>query len=380
MIRRLLLFAAWGLGLPACIAAPPSFAAPSNDRVVIFVPGYRGSFLREEAGARALIWLTPAGGLSTGDTSLALDFVGRREDKRHGPLTADGPMTRITAVPLLYAVDAYLPWMNAAKEAGLDFVPFGYDWRRDIREPSARLCETIAALARPRRKVSLVGHSMGGLVTLHCLRTASAVVRQTVERVVFVGVPFRGGPGILDDLTLGTASGRNTALMSAPALFTFASSWQLLPLGGDFFEGPGQLRPQIDLQDPGTWTGRGWSVFSDRTLAVEPRYLAQLSALLKARADLWSILGDAPDAPFPWKAMAVIGKGRPTPVAWPVDSSGNVDLHHPITGDGDGTVATARSKPPSPIAFVEVETDVEHSQMLNAPGVQQVVIDFLRRP
>lgn len=365
--------------LPGCVAAPPRFNAPTSDRVVLFIPGYRGSFLREEAGAKRLAWISPVDGLSKGDTSLALDFVGRRDDKRFGPLVEDGPMTRLTAVPLFYSVDSYLPWLEAAKDSGLDFVPFGYDWRRDIRQPAQRLCDTIERLARPGRKIALVGHSMGGLITLRCLRTASPAVRAAVDRVVFVGTPFRGGPGMLDDLSTGTRSASNTALMSVEALFTFTASWQLLPLTGDFFLRGGQ--PQsVDLQSRDTWLTRGWSVFRDSTLKGDPAYLAQLDALLAARAELWASLADAPQEPFPWKAMAVIGSGRPTTVGWPIDAQGAVDLANPVMGDGDGSVATSRAYPPAPISAIEVQTDAEHSVLLNDRGVQRVVLEFLARP
>lgn len=367
------------LVLSGCVAASPRFDEPSSDRVIVFVPGYRGSFLREEAGEHRLAWISPGAGLTQGDTSLALDFVGRRDDKRFGPLVPDGPMTRLTAVPLIYAVDAYLPWLEAAKDSGLDFVPLGYDWRRDIRDSAQRLCQTIEKLLRPGRKISLVGHSMGGLVTLRCLRTANAAIREAIDKVVFVGVPFGGGPGMLDDLSAGTPSARNTALMSVEALFTFPSSWQLLPPQGDFFFRDGQ-RSSIDLQSAQTWLDRSWSVFRDPALKTDRAYLAQLDALLAARRELWASLGDAPAEPFPWKAMVVIGKGRSTTVGWGVDAQGTVDLSRALLGDGDGSVATDRAHPPVPISAIEVQTDAEHIGLLNDRGVQRVVLDFLARP
>ncbi|MDX2010218.1 MAG: alpha/beta hydrolase [Myxococcaceae bacterium] len=357
-----------------CIAPQPVLLPPQGDEVTVFLHGYRASFLATESGE--LAYVTPGQGLSKGDRSLAFSFAGQREFAKYGPLHVVGPLTRLTAIPFFLDLDPYASWMDWAKTALPGFQVYAYDWRADIRESGRGLCERLEALG-PSRRVRLIGHSMGGLVALSCLRSGHAGAK-TVVKVAFVGTPFQGGPGQWDDLQLGTPTSSNTALLSAEALLTFPSTWQLLSPTPDFFVDASGSPVTLAAYDAQTWLDRRWGLFAEPSVRENPAYRAQLEARFIAHAELWGQLGDVEGEPPTWSALAVIGTGRSTVVGWRAAPGGDVDLTTPVRGDGDGTVPTTRARPPKPISFEAVDTRAEHSALLNDDGVREVLRQFVR--
>lgn len=361
------------LVLVGCIAPQPVLLPPQGDDVTVFLHGYRASFLATKSGE--LAYVTPGQGLSKGDRSLAFSFEGQREFPKYGPLHVVGPLTRLTAIPFFLDLDPYASWMDWAKTALPGFQVYAYDWRADIRESGRGLCERLAALG-PSRRVRLIGHSMGGLVALSCLRSGHAGARSVVK-VAFVGTPFKGGPGQWDDLQLGTPTSSNTALLSPEALLTFPSTWQLLAPAPDFFVDANGAPVTLAAYDARTWLDRRWGLFAEPAVRDSAAYRAQLEARFQAHAELWRELGDL-DGPAPaWSALAIIGSGRSTVVGWRASAGGDVDLTAPVRGDGDGTVPTARARPPRPIDFEAVATAAEHSALLNDDGVREVLRQFV---
>ena len=331
--------------LCACSVAPrPDLPAPSGAVATVLVPGYKGSFLVDTHGERA--WLNPEQVLSAGDRSLALPFDGERPAKGFGPLHPDGPLTKLGV--LFFKRDVYLGFLEFARASLPGAVAFGYDWRQDLRASARELCDTIERL--PVERVDLVAHSMGGLVALHCLRSGAPKVR----RVVFAGTPFRGGPQILEDLLWGTKTGRNTALLSKQALFSFPAAFQLLPPAGDF-------------TDPEAWLRGGWGVFQDPALRADAAYRAQLTRMLAAHAESSAALAASRGTR---DVLTVIGTGRPTIVRVHPD-----DRDHPELGDGDGSVPAASARLEGAQVF---ETGAEHTALLLDEGVQRAIARFLQ--
>ena len=362
------------LGL-ACVSAQPVLAPPSTDEVTIFVHGYKGAFLATADGQ--LAWLTPGQALSHGDKSLALPFEGQRESPpRYGPLTVVGPMTRLTIVPFVFEQTLYLPFIEWGRDHLPGFMVFAYDWRQDIRSSAEQLCARIESLG-PNRRVNIVAHSMGGLVTLHCLRHGPLAAREAVKHVVFAGTPFKGSASPWDDLFIGNATARNSALMPASALLTFSSTWQLLPPEPDFFVDEQHAAQPVDAFSAETWLQRGWGVFHDASLQGNAAYRGQLEGRLEARRAFWAGMGDeATDAPR-FQTLSVIGTGRQTTATWVMKADGHFDFDHPGLADGDGTVLTERATPPKPIQGAKVETSAEHAVLLNDAAVQTAIAAFI---
>ena len=91
-------------------------------------------------------------------------------------------------------------------------------------------------------------------------------------------------------------------------------------------------------------------------------------------------LGDEEGSDSPgWKALTVIGTGRATVSGFVADRDGGFDFGQTLTADGDGTVETSRAMAPKPIRGARVDTSAEHAVMLNEPGVQAAIADFLSR-
>ena len=362
--------------MTGCVTSGPLLSPPAGDRVTVFVPGYRGSILKRASDGQT-VWLTPGQAIFGGKASLALPFEGEHEGRRYGTLEPGGPLTRLLVIPALIDVQIYQPWLEFGAARLPGFLPFGYDWRRDIRESGQKLCARLAELP-PHTRFDIVAHSMGGLVALQCLFHGPPEVVARVDRVVFAGTPFRGGPSIYDDLHRGTESGLDHALLPAEALLTFPSAWELAPKDPDFFVDPAGQPVKVAAYDADTWVRRGWGPFADASIYGDPAYRAQLERMIAAHHDFWS--GLVPPPELKWKALAVIGSGRATVSKQRVHADGSFDFDHPVEADGDGTVLSSSALPFEQIRHSELRTTVDHVQLLNASEVQEQIAAFLHAP
>jgi pimeloyl-ACP methyl ester carboxylesterase len=363
----------------SCIAPQSALRIPPQGEVTVFVHGYKGSFLKEVGPDGQIAWITPGLGLSSGDKSLALPFDGQREFPRYGPLEVTGPITRLTVFPGIIDEDAYDTFMKWGVKALPGFVAFSYDWRLDIRDSAQQLCHFIEALG-PGRKINIVAHSMGGLVMLECLLHISDSVKTQVEKVVFLGTPFRGSPGIFDDFSIGSSAGRNTQLLNVEALLTFPSAMELLgPVPPDFVSdsaGHHVEHVPFSAQD---WQLNGWGIFRDKALRDNGAYLKQFEAQLMASEKFWKSVNGAESRFSNTQFLAVIGTGRRTVGGWMLQSNMAFDLEHPIEVDGDGVVVAARAVPPVCIGGAQVFSTVGgHNEMLNLEIVRAKVTAFLK--
>src|SRR5262249_19435886 len=145
---------------------------------------------------------------------------------------------------------------------------------------------------------NLIAHSMGGLVVLLAARTCG----DHMQSVVYAGVPFRGCAGLFYWLFTGATTGMNSTLLRAEALWTFSSTWQMLPRTDDVFVDQQNRSVKLPVSQATTW--EHW-----------PRACPQLlEARLADRARMPLRL-EAPAVP----SLAVIGHGRATTEAVRVD-------------------------------------------------------------
>ncbi len=366
---KLFLALGWAVGVSACTAAAPVYAPPTGQTVTVFVPGYRGSFLVKDDPERARVYLNIGDVMSSGSQNLALPYEGQRFKPTFPALAPDGPLTKMTILPAIISMDIYLTWLKFGRDELPGFIPFGYDWRKDVNASGQALCDFLAKL--PAANIQIVAHSKGGLVTWSCL-TQNEAVAQRVKRVVFAGTPFKGGPGIFDDLLLGSATGLNHSLLSREALFSFFSAYQLLSAQSDFFVDASGAPVALDALSAKEWVSRKWGIFEEPTTAAD---LAQLQKLLEGHAALYARVA-SPLLSRP-ALMAVIGTGHPTVSGVRVTSTG-FDFEHPANADGDGAVLLSSAAPPLP--FTRVDTPAEHVVLLNDPDVQRAIAAFLKSP
>ena len=132
---------------------------------------------------------------------------------------------------------------------GVDLLEFAYDWRQDIRLSARKLGETIEKW-RPGAPVTIIGHSLGTLVTRYYVEKLGG--KRLTERIVLMGGPHYGtpkaimailiGPGLLP---FGLSNERIREVMSQ-----FPTSYQILPVYPCIFDQEGR---QIDVLRDESW-------------------------------------------------------------------------------------------------------------------------------
>ncbi len=227
---------------------------------VIVIPGITASDLHDEYG------IPPEAVWTTLRTKSYDRIALHPQDSRyelHGParIAPRGPF------PMAYAELIEELRDGLTEEAGdvVPVFPFGYDWRMALDRTEERLAsfldevvqrtlllrhyrDNAAYAAAPT--VSLIGHSMGGLLIAGYLERHGAA---RIDRVVTLGTPFQGSHEAILKLTTGTsdlddnpgASRERRAARLMPALYHLLPSF------------PGALRVDegmtADIFDPRAW-------------------------------------------------------------------------------------------------------------------------------
>ncbi|KAJ3152236.1 hypothetical protein HDU89_001455 [Geranomyces variabilis] len=194
------------------------------DGDLVLLGGMYGSFLADKKTGQTA-WLTTDHlfGFTSVDVGLSLDDVDDR-------LVPAGVLDRIGPINICADLVREFTAQAACSKGKFRFSPFGYDWRRDP-EHSAKALEAHLEEIYARNgghPITVVAHSMGGLITLAVVNRRPDLVRG----VVFVGTPFGGVPCILWQLRRGIPFFLNKGLMSPDLHFAARSSFVFLPMDG----------------------------------------------------------------------------------------------------------------------------------------------------
>jgi pimeloyl-ACP methyl ester carboxylesterase len=308
---------------PMAVAA--AAAGQDPDRCVYVVPGLMGSQLclrRQQPTPDDLLWLDPTD-ISHGQLSL-LTMPG-------APVMASGPV-----------LHGYLPLKLALQAAGYTVRCFAYDWRRDISESGAVLARQLAA--EPARDLSVIGHSMGGLVARIALRS---VIDTRIQRLITLGTPHGGsyapvlsvrGVYPLVRRLAQIDSVHSPEMLARDVFSSFHSLYQMMPLDNE-----------PDLIDSRNW----------------PRSGPQPNATLLDRVTMLRLGGPDP------RISAIAGFGYETAV--------NVtrihdDFYYRFDFTGDGTVPTERAT----LAGCEAwYCHVPHNELMRSPVVHDALVQLL---
>ncbi|MFH0863675.1 MAG: hypothetical protein V1858_01095 [Candidatus Gottesmanbacteria bacterium] len=87
----------------------------------------------------------------------------------------------------------YMPLINTFNAASIETRVFNYDWRKDVRDSSDSLKNLLSSLHFIDKDVSIVGYSLGGLVSRAYLEKPN--VGSNVKKVLTVGSPHQGASG-----------------------------------------------------------------------------------------------------------------------------------------------------------------------------------------
>lgn len=224
---------------------------PTN---IVVLPGLMGSLLHSTRGAVDFLWINPA--------AILKGQVSRLQLTPDGLSDAD-PDTWVTPTNIEQVVYARL--MLAANKAGRTLA-FPYDWRKDVRLTAAELQQSIDHWRRnaPGIKLTLVGHSLGGLIGLTYLALFPDHARQCVDRLVMVGSPLRGAVDTVLTLAYGNnlmelAGKLNSDNDMLPVVRSFVSVYQVLPAPRDLFPAQFAYPVNFDVYDARAWPVPGIS-------------------------------------------------------------------------------------------------------------------------
>jgi pimeloyl-ACP methyl ester carboxylesterase len=306
---------------------------------VLILPGIMGSKLggryrsaagtKRHGGAFEVLWIDPLQIAAGRLTALALPS--KTQIKPMGVLLFSYARLR-----LKLEIDGY----------DVDF--HSYDWRLGLDELGAKLAARIAADGRP---VTLVAHSMGGLVARCALRV---LPNRLVRKLIMLGVPNEGSFAPVQALrgsypfvrNMSTLDRKHSPEFLAENVFgTFPGLYHMLPTA--------QRAAGIDLTNPRSWPGDG--------AAPNPRLLAQVAA---SRAGL-----AAADS----RMIQIIGVNQETVVSLRRTAAG---FRYAMNRNGDGTVPLALAKLPKLRAYY---VDECHANLANNLRVIQAVLELVRR-
>ena len=185
---------------------------PANARTpVIIVPGILGSVLRKKYDDNTEVW--PALGhlvVSPDDAflnDLSLDDTGQENSLT--PMEV-GDIVRSIGLgvgPTSHVFDSLIAGLETdGYVEGSSLFVFPYDWRMSDRDTALRLQDFIAdvLLKTGQSKVSIIAHSMGGLITKEY---ASLAGTSALEKIIFIGTPHLGAPKVFKALMYGDDMG-----------------------------------------------------------------------------------------------------------------------------------------------------------------------------
>ena len=357
--------------LALCLCVGPLTANAAGEPLV-FIHGIKGSRLADAQGKT--YWLTglQALGLQTPDLRLLL----APEPDSPGELVAVEPLGRVAVVPGVFQEQIYGPWLAAAKKMGVPFHSFAYDWRRDPSKSVDRLEAFIEAVRvkHAAKKVRVVAHSMGGLITLALLNQRP----ELFSGVAFAGVPFAGGLGFLVDLHVGTSAGLNSKILSPEVLFTFPSVYVFFPLNGAGLIDSANRPIPMDFYSAAAWKEKRLGLFARGGVSLEQEnFLARTLARAKSFRQRLAARRQA----YP-PVLVITNRSRPSLKEVVRDgpkSDHGWDFESAASGPGDGRVLEERSFPPSGIPYQTVYSEAEHSKLLNDPRVIAAIQEWLGR-
>ena len=235
---------------------------------------------------------------------------------------------------------------------GVDFFPFYYDWRMDVKIAAMNLASKIEEAKHQSGydQVSLVAHSMGGLVASAFL-TANDGNYDQVENLVMVGTPLVGAPKSYLSLRFGMESPIPSFVPFSPSKDEFRSIVSNMP-------GAYQLLPSNRFE---AFNGGGFVYQGGQRLNIGETYLDQdvlFNVELAERALVFHQNIDKNRDLLKQKSFLLEGNALATVKSITMSVAGNFIS---MSGDnqGDGTVCNLGLRdylePRSTVLFDEVE-------------------------
>lgn len=225
-------------------------------------------------------------------------------------------------------------------ETGGSLIPFPYDWRKDIRDSASALHARLSKPDLQGRRVALVAHSMGGLVSRFALEKIGIPAGLNLQLLALLATPHLGAPvamqnvlGLRPEIFLSAKQCRDA--MQNPQ---FPSAYQLLPRPGI---------PSLLARSPKI----GFSILDAFGQDIQRQLGLVAGSLAAAKAFAADLPFIGPDFHPPCPYLAIAGNAQKTVVA-------NYNLPDGVTpvdeeNSGDGTVPLWSAAPPGlPVRYV----------------------------
>ncbi|KEI38565.1 uncharacterized protein L969DRAFT_95641 [Mixia osmundae IAM 14324] len=229
---------------------------------VLLMGGYRGSVLRSTATGQRL-WVPLKVGIGLRKPDLSIGLSEADEDATTEFVRPDKMVTAVAGwIDLGRRLKDRLRELN--KKGQIQFVNWGYDWRRSLHKSSALLLEELKRLKEESPEglgTMVLAHSMGGLVALHALsRTDDPSL---FRGIVFAGTPWGPTVNALGPLRHGDGVLFNKEICSPSVAFSMRSTFYFLPGNGDCFEDEHGNALPVDFFNPQDWSRYGLSPMTE---------------------------------------------------------------------------------------------------------------------
>lgn len=219
---------------------------------VVLLPGIMGSLLTSVRGTTGLLWINPLLFLQGRSAYLELNQDGSRD-----------ACPEIEAVPAGLEKVTYTK-IGVALRRQTDLYEFPYDWRRPISWNADLLHDSIEHWADGDhgKQFSLVGHSMGGLVSRAYLARHARVADRRIKHLIMHGTPHYGAAGAIENILMGNrmmsiAAKLNEKNAPQRLLLNLPSVYELLPAPPSFFPSHRPYPASWDLYDASSWQLEG---------------------------------------------------------------------------------------------------------------------------
>eukprot|EP00128_Syssomonas_multiformis_P013949 Colp12_sorted_trinity150504_noHs@4682 len=352
---------------------------------LVFVPGYKGSHLYHKT-TRHHSFLTIKNAISWDTPNLRLPLKWHEVTGENGEtywkqeeteFVAGDPLHSASALLGLFHVDIYGSFLDEMKASKRPFYSFTYDWRRSNNETAEKLVSFLEEVSQKHanKKVQVVAHSMGGLLTWSVLGRRP----ELFHSILFAGVPFVAGRGLFWHLHYGDPIGRNRKILSSRVSFSFPSAFCFFPptheaiVKGD----SGVCDPEgnllmVDYYDANFWREHKIGIFADEeglTKEEQEEYFQHLTCALKDAKRFRDTLHFTSDDQRPPMHVLI---GNKIPVAGKILTDRTHPKNHrgfrfceESRAPGDGTMPAYIASLPESIKHKAIMSDRNHMTLLN---------------
>ena len=223
---------------------------------VVVLGGYRGSILRSAKPPHRQLWVPVKIGLNLRKVNLEVGLTSEDEEKMEETIFSSGVLSHIGPVDICRRLLRHLRKCPNARSNHLRVHDYGYDWRLSPHLLSRKFLEFVEKLRcnqpdtpAQNRGVTVIAHSLGGLITRHAVNLRP----ELFAGIVYAGVPQRC-VNILGPLRNGDSVLLSSRVLTAQVNFSMRTSFALLPEDGKCFinKQTGE-RYDIDFFDVRTW-------------------------------------------------------------------------------------------------------------------------------